>query len=456
MEKAEKKYEIDMCNGPLFGKILLFSLPLICSGILQLLFNAADMVVVGRFAGKESLAAVGATGSLINLIINLFVGLSVGVNVLVARYYGAGKDKDVNETVHTAISLSLVTGVILLMVGILFCREFLLWMGTPEDVLNLAILYMRIYFAGMPVVMLYNFGSAILRAVGDTRRPLYYLGLAGILNVVLNLIFVLVFHMDVVGVALATVLSQCLSTGLIVLSLVKASGNIHLDLKKLGIESGKLKQILRTGLPAGFQGCVFALSNVLIQSSVNSFGSVAMAGNTAASSLEGFIYNAMNSYHQTALSFTSQNYGGGKYKRINKILLYCIFLVCAVGLIMGLLFYGFGRELLTFYSSDSEVIQYGMNRMAIICTTYFLCGVMDVMVGQLRGLGYSVMPMIVSLVGACGLRIVWILTVFQQYHSLRVLYLSYPVTWTVTAAVHVVCYVCAYRKQNVYRNFGRY
>lgn len=442
----KKSYEIDMCNGPLLGKILAFSLPLMLSGILQLLFNAADTVVVGRFAGSTALAAVGSTSSLINLLTNLFIGFSVGANVLIARFYGAKKDKDVGETVHSAILLSIICGVILLVLGFLVTKQILVWMGTPEDVLGQAALYMKIYFIGMPVMLLYNFGSSILRAIGDTRRPLYYLMAAGVVNVVLNLVFVIALGMGVAGVALATVISQALSAFLIIRCLSLLEGSCRLDVKKLCLKKDKTIQIIRIGFPAGLQGVVFSLSNVLIQSSVNSFGSVAMAGNTAAMNLEGFIYIAMNSFHQTAMSFTSQNLGAGKIKRINRVLLLCLSMVTFVGLFMGWAAYLLGKPLLHIYSSQGEVIHYGIMRMSVICTTYCLCGIMDVFVGALRGMGYSFMPMVVSLLGACGFRILWIFTIFQWHRSLLNLYISYPVSWLITGAVHALCYIIVKRK----------
>lgn len=437
----KKSYEIDMVNGPILGKILVYSIPLMLSGILQLLFNAADVIVVGRYAGSQSLAAVGSTSALINLLVNVFIGLSVGVNVMVARYYGARRETAVNETIHTAVALSLVSGLFLVVIGLLLARPLLELMGTPDDVLGKAALYMRIYFAGMPVTMLYNFGAAVLRAVGDTRRPLYFLTFAGIVNVVLNLFFVIALNMDVAGVALATVISQCISAGLVVRCLMKSEGCLKLHIKKLRIRRLLLIKIMRIGLPAGLQGAVFSVSNVLIQSSVNSFGFVVMAGNTASSNIEGFIYNAMNAVYQTNLSFTSQNFGAKKYGRINKIMVTCIAVVAAVGISLGMAAFAAGDFLLGIYSSDAEVLKYGMIRLSIIGTTYFLCGIMDTMVGSIRGIGYSVMPMLVSLTGACGLRILWIFTIFQWHRTLMTLYISYPVTWIVTAAAHFICFM---------------
>lgn len=445
-KKVQKSYEIDMCNGPLFGKIMLFTLPLMLSGILQLLFNAADVVVVGRFAGNEALAAVGSTGALTNLLVNLFIGLSVGANVLVARYYGGRQEEEVSRTVHTSMLVSAVGGVILTFIGITAARPLLLLMDTPENVIEHSVLYMRIYFVGMPVMLVFNFGSAILRAIGDTRRPLFYLIIAGVINVVLNLFFVIVLHMGVAGVALATVISQCVSTALIVRCLMRSEGCFRLCPDKLHMDWDKFKKIAAIGFPAGIQGSLFSISNVLIQSSVNSFGSVAMAGNTAGSNVEGFVYTAMNSVHQTAVSFTGQNLGGRRLDRIRIIVLECLLFVSVIGLVMGNGAFLLGHRILSIYSSDPEVIAFGIQRMGIICTLYFLCGVMDVMVGCIRGLGYAVMPMIVSLLGACVFRVIWIYTFFQWDRTLRTLYISYPISWAVTAAAHLVCFILVYRK----------
>ncbi len=445
-EVKKNQYEMDMCNGPLFGKILMFSLPLMLSGVLQLLFNAADIVVVGRFAGSEALAAVGSTSSLINLLVNVFMGLSIGANVMVARYYGAGLKKDLDEMIHTAILTSVVSGIVLVFVGILFAKPALSLMGTPDDVINHSVLYMRIYFCGMPVTMLYNFGSAILRAIGDTKRPLYYLLLAGIINVVLNLFFVIVFYMGVAGVALATVISQVVSATLVVRCLILNDGIVRLDLKRLCIKKDKLFKMVQIGIPAGLQGSMFSISNVLIQSSVNSFGSIAMAGNTAGQNLEGFAYTAMNALHQSAVSFTGQNYGASKYKRIGIITLICLGSVFVVGVVLSMGIYVLSPWLLQLYSTDPEVIQYGINRLAVICTTYFMCGMMDVMVGVLRGMGYSIAPMIVSVTGVCAIRVLWIYTVFARFRSLKTLYISYPVTWTLTFLVQLIIFLMIYRK----------
>lgn len=447
-----KRYELDMCHGPLLGKILVFAVPLMLSGILQLLFNAADMIVVGHAKGPTSLAAVGATSSLINLLINLFMGLSVGANVLVAHFFAAKQEKDCNETVHTAILTSIVSGIFLAVLGLFLSRPLLNLMGTPSDVINKSVQYMQVYFLGMPVMLLYNFGSAILRAIGDTKRPLYFLSVSGVLNVILNMIFVLIFDMDVAGVALATVLSQALSAFLIMQCLTKTEGYCKFELKKLSIKKDKLLKMIKIGLPAGLQGSIFSISNVLIQSSINSFGSVAMAGSTASSNLEGFVYNAMNAIYQTALTFTSQNYGGKQYKRIKKVLTLNLLLVTLIGLGMGFLVILFGRPLLSLYTSQAAAIEYGLIRMKIIFSTYFMCGIMEVLVGCLRGMGRSILPMIVSLLGACGLRVVWVFTLFKAYPQLETIYISYPVSWTLTAFVHFICLLIVMKKINQFQN----
>lgn len=447
VKKNSTKYEIDMCNGPLLGKILLFSLPLMLSGILQLLFNAADMIVVGRWVGSDALAAVGSTGSLINLMVNIFIGLSVGANVLVARFYGAGQEQELSEMVHTAILTSVFCGILLIFIGYYAAPYALHAMGAPIEVINQSIVYIRIYFAAMPAMMLYNFGSAILRAVGDTRRPLFFLTLAGVINVILNLIFVIVFSLGVIGVALATAISQVISAVLVLICLLKTESAYGIRLKNLRISRHKLLLMLKIGLPAGFQGAIFSISNVLIQSSVNSFGYIAMAGNSAASNLEGFVYTAMNTMSQTAITFVGQNYGANKFKRIRTISIQCLCIVTVIGLLLGNLFYLLGPYLLKFYTTDPEVISFGLNRLLLICCPYFLCGVMDTLVGCLRGMGRSVLPMLVSLTGACLFRIIWIYTIFASFKTLKILYLSYPISWTITAMVHVVCLLVIYKKE---------
>lgn len=445
---AKQQYEMDMCSGPILGKLLWFAVPLMCSSILQLLFNAADIIVVGRYAGDNSLAAVGSNSSLINLLTNFFLGLSVGANVLVARYRGARKDEETSQTVHTAMLLSIYSGILLTFIGCIGARRILTWMRTPEDVLPLATTYLRIYFVGMTATMLYNFGSAILRAIGDTKRPLYYLTIAGVVNVILNLFFVIVCELDVAGVAMATVISQCISALLVVRCMMKEESSIHLEMSLLHIDSDKFRRILQIGLPASFQGIVFSFSNVIIQSSVNSFGAVTVAGNSAAANIEGFVYVSMNAFHQAAISFTGQNIGAARYERVNRILYVAEGCVIVVGTVLGNLAVLFGRSLLTLYTNSAEVIAAGMIRMRFICSLYAFCGMMDVIVGSLRGMGYAIMPMIVSLIGACGLRLIWIFTFFRMdmFHTRESLYLTYPVSWFVTFVAHMVCFIIVRRK----------
>ena len=445
MEKVKKKgqgYQIDMIHGPLAGKLLVFAIPLMLSSILQLLFNAADVIVVGRWSGSQSLAAVGSNTSLINLMVNLFVGFSVGTNVVVARDLGAGREEDVRDSVHTSIALSLVSGVVLMGLGLLLSRQMLELMGSPEDVIGLAALYLRIYFCGMPGNMLYNFGAAILRAQGDTKRPLYFLTAAGIINVILNLVFVIVFHMDVAGVALATIISQYVSAILVLLTLMRDKGPLRVDLRALRLDMKVVRRILQVGLPAGFQGMVFSISNVVIQSSINSFGSTVVAGSAASSNIEGFVYAGMNAFYQTALTFTSQNYGACECKRVDRIMGLCLLYSGLIGLVLGNLAYLFGYPLGSIYApGQEEVIAQAVDRLSICCTTYFLCGLMDTQVGVLRGIGYSVVPMIVSLVGSCALRLLWVATIFQLNRTPEMLYLSYPVSWAITAATHFVFFL---------------
>ena len=451
---SANRYEMDMTTGPLLPKVLMFSLPLIASGILQLLFNAADMVVVGRYAGKECLAAVGSTGSLINLMVNVFIGLSVGSSVTVARAFGANDPAAVHRSVHTAVSLALIAGMLVGLIGFLFCRPLLRLMENP--VLDLASTYMRIYFLGMPFNMIYNFGASILRAVGDTKRPLRYLTIAGVVNVVLNLILVIVFHMNVAGVAIATVVSQAISAVLVLLCLMRSHGAVHLDLRELCIHRRELMDIAKVGLPAGLQGSLFSISNVLIQASVNSFGEVVVAANSAGSNLEGFVYTSMNAIHQAALTFASQNLGAGKIRRVRRSMWICLGTVTVIGLVMGMAMYLCGRPLLSLYLDDPHaidpltgisVLDYGIKRMFYILPLYCLCGLMDVAVGTLRGIGYSVMPMLVSLTGACLFRVVWILTVFAANPTLDVLYVSYPISWALTFGVHMLCYAFIARRK---------
>ena len=437
-----KRNQQDLTNGPLLSGIITYTVPIMLTSVLQLLFNAADLVMVGRFRGSLAVGAVGATGSLTNLIINLFLGLSVGAGVCVAHAIGAKQEKQIHRIIHTALFVALAGGAVLSIVGVSCAHTLLQLMDTPAELLPLATQYMQIYFCGMVFTMTYNFCASILRAAGDTKRPLYYLMISGVVNVVLNLIFVIAFSMDVAGVAAATVISQYISALLIVRCLMNEQGAIKLILSKLKIHWDKFASILLIGLPAGFQGAVFSLSNVVIQSSINLFGDVVVAGNSAASNIEGFIYVSMNAFHQAVISFTSQNYGAGKINRINKIVLSGLGSVFVVGVSLGAIVLLFGEFLVGIYSPEPDVIISGINRLRIILMSYFLCGMMDVMVGALRGIGYSVLPMIVSLLGACGLRLLWIATIFQipQYHSPEVIYLSYPVSWAITFLTHIICF----------------
>ena len=437
----EKTNEIDMTSGPLIPKILAFSIPLMLSGILQLLFNAADIIVVGQFTSAQAMAAVGSTSSLNNLIVNIFVGLSIGSNVLMARFYGAHNQEGTHTLVHTSILLSLIAGLFLVVLGVALADPLLTLMGTPDDVIDQSVLYMRIVFLGMPALLTYDFGAGILRAIGDTKRPLLYLLISGITNVCLNLFFVIVFGMGVAGVAIATVVSQYVSAFLVIRSMMKTSSSYRLRIKELRMEKEMLLQILRIGLPAGIQSALFNISNVLIQSSINSFGSIAMAGNTAASNIEGFVYTSMNAVYQASINFTSQNVGAHNTKRITPVLLSCLMIVSIVGISLSTIVEVFDSELLGIYSSDPTVISYGISRLHVVCMTYFLCGLMDTACGSIRGLGYSMAPTIVSLTGACGLRILWICTAFQIDRTLFTLYLSYPVSWLVTFIAHMLCYM---------------
>lgn len=437
---------MDMTKGNLLYQIVTFSLPLALTGVLQLLYNAADMIVVGNWGSETSLAAVGSTGSLVNLIINMFMGLSVGASVVVAKAIGAGDAEKASRATHTAILVSIISGIAVGAFGFFMARTMLEWMDSPADVIELSTLYVKIYFLGMPSTMLYNFGSSILRATGDTKRPMYFLMLSGIINVVLNLILVISFGLDVAGVAIATVVSTTVSAILVLICLAKTDGCCKLSLSKMKISLPELGELVRVGLPAGIQGSIFSISNVLIQRSVNLFGSVTMSGNSAAQSLEGFVYTAMNSVYQAALTFTGQNYGAGKLKRIRAVGAWCLIIVTVVGVVGGVGVYLLREPLLSLYDKDPMIISEGIKRLAVIVITYAICGEMDVLVGMMRGLGKSVVPMIVSIVGVCGVRIVWIYTVFAQHQTLFWLYYSYPLSWVATLAVHTVCYEFLMRK----------
>lgn len=436
----KNKYEIDMCNGSIMDKLISFSLPLMLSGILQLMFNAVDIVVVGRFSGSQALAAVGSTTALINIFTNLFIGISLGANVLAARFYASGKEKEMSETVHTAITLALISGIIMAGVGLLLAKLALELMGTPSDVIELSTLYMRIYFCGMPFFMLYNYGAAILRAVGDTKRPLIFLIISGVANAGLNMILVIIFHMGVAGVGIGTVISQLISCILVLRCLYKSEGCYQLRFSKLRIQKVYLRQIFQVGIPAGIQSTVINFSNALLQSSVNSFGSTTMAGYTAANNILGFLYASVNAVTQACMSFTSQNYGVGKYKRMDRVLINCLILSVVISGVLGCGSYAFGTEILKVYTEDPKVIQCGLEILSMTTVTYFLCGIMDLFPGALRGMGRSGVPMILSIIGTVGTRIVWIFMLFPQHRSLKFLFISYPASWLFTIVMQVICF----------------
>ncbi len=440
----------NMCEGPIFKGIVLYTVPIILTSLLQLLFNAADLVIVGWFSGSNSVAAVGSTGSLTGLIVNLFIGLSVGASVAVAHGIGSGNYTDTHEAVHTAMPIAVIGGIILSIVGIIFSKTFLSLMGTPDELLHLSTIYMQIYFAGMVFCMLYNFGSAILRAAGDTRSPLIYLSIAGVLNVMLNIVFVALFKMDVAGVALATSVSQAVSAGLVIYALVRRQDACRLEIKECRIHKKALLKILKIGIPTGLQSSLFAISNVLIQSSINSFGSTHMSGSAAASSIEGFCYVAMNSFQQTTLNFCGQNYGARNLKRVNQITLVSLLTVTGVGLVLGNLIYLFGRPLLGIYINDSpEAIEFGLERMKFMLIPYFLCGIMDTITGAMRGIGSSLTPMLITIIGVCVFRVVWIYTVFAlpEFHTFSGLFISYPVSWAMTFLSVLVAYIITMKKK---------
>ena len=429
-----------MCNGTIMDKLISFSFPLMLTSILQLMFNAVDIIVVGRFSGSQSLAAVGSTTALINIFTNLFIGISLGANVLAARYYAAGRDKEMSEAVHTAIFLALISGLIMAVVGIGASRFALTLMGTPDDVIDLSVLYMRIYFMGMPFFMLYNYGAAILRAVGDTKRPLFYLIAAGLANVILDLLLVIVIPLNVAGVAVGTVASQMVSCILVLRCLYRTEGSYQLRFSRLTIKSEHLKMIFQVGVPAGIQSTVINFSNALLQSSVNSFGSTAMAGYTAANNIIGFLYSAVNAVTQACMSFTSQNYSVGKPKRMDRVLVNCIILTVSVSAAMGIGAYAFGGQLLKIYTSEADVIRCGLEVLSITTVPYFLGGIMDLFPGAMRGMGHSGVPMILSVIGTVGTRIVWVYLLFPHHRSLYFLFISYPASWILTIIMQAVCF----------------
>ncbi len=434
------KYEIDMCNGSIMDKLISFSLPLMLSSILQLMFNAVDIIVVGRFESSQALAAVGSTTALISIFTNLFIGISLGANVLAARYFAAGREKEMSEAVHTSITLALVSGILMIFIGIGMTRPALEMMDTPGDVIDLSVTYMRIYFCGMPFFMLYNYGASILRAVGDTKRPLLFLAAAGMANVVLDLLLVIVIPLGVAGVAIGTVTSQFVSSILVLRCLYKSEGSYQLRFSKLTMKWVYLKRIFQVGIPAGIQSTVINFSNALLQSSVNSFGSTAMAGYTAANNILVFLYVSVNAVTQACMSFTSQNYSVGKQKRMDRVLLDCMILSAGTASVLGVGAYVFGSQLLGIYTSDQEVIRCGLEILSITTVPYFLCGIMDLIPGALRGMGHSAVPMVLSVIGTVGTRVLWIYVFFPQHRSLYFLFISYPGSWIATIIMQAVCF----------------
>ena len=451
---ASGKNKIDMSHGPLFSKIVVFTIPLMLTNLMQLLFHATDLIVVGRFAPGTALAAVGATSGFTVLVLNIFFGLGTGINVLVARYTGAKDPLKVSQNVHTAAAIAFYWGIAMAIIGIIATKPMLRIMATPEEILDKAALYMWIYCAGMPFLVFYNFGSAILRAVGDTKRPMIFILIAGVVNVLLNLFFVLVFKWDVAGVALATKISNAVAAFLIYRVLISSPDTIHLAIKKVRIHKDALVEMLKLGLPSAVQGACYSISNIAIQSSINSLGWQTIAGNTAATSLEGIVYVASGAFYYTTISFTGQNHGAKKFDRIIKSIFYCLLCSGLTTLVMGLLFLRFGGELLGIYNSEPEIIELGLIRLKIMLTTYFLCGLMDVVSASLRGLGHSVKPMIVTLLGVCAFRVFWVMCIFPFDRTINNLVISYPVSWMLTATVNgiVLFFVCKKLRKTLKEN----
>lgn len=448
----KSRYSIDMTCGPFLKKIILFSVPLILTGVLQLAYNTADVVVVGRFVGKEALAAVGSTGSLVNLFLNVFLGLSMGSGVMVARHIGENDDKKVSDSVHTAMLLGLFCGVFIGIMGFFFSGEMLKLMNVPDDVLELATLYLKVYFMGSPGLLVYNFGASIIRATGDTKRPLYILTLSGLVNVILNLVLIIVFKFGVEGVAIATIVSQYLSAVMIIGYLLRIDNACRLRIKSIRINKNELKDILRLGLPAGIQSALFSISNVIIQSSVNSFGSVAMAGIAAGSNYDSYIFTGTNAIAQTAMTFTSQNIGARKIENIGKVFRYCLLFALSIGVVFGIVGYILDEQIVSFFSDDRGVIEIGADRMRLVMPFYFFCSLMDVAASQIRGMGKSVEPMLVSLIGACGIRIFWVFFILPLDRTLVNLYWSYPVSWAVTFFAQFIMYFIL--KKKILKNNG--
>jgi len=440
------RHEMDMCNGPLLKKMILFAIPVIVSSVLQMVYNAADMVIIGRFGSSTALASVGATSHLINLLVGLFNGVSVGASVVVAQSYGADDVKNVHGMVHTSITMSMIFGLFIMAAGLLFSRQMLLWMDTPADVIEGAVMYLNIYFLGIPAMMIFNFAASIMRAVGDTKRPMYYQILSGALNVVLNLVFVIGFKWDVVGVAASTTLSQYLCCGLVLWCMTHTNSAIRLDLRRLHMNVRNALKILRIGLPSGVHATMFSVANVMIQSGLNSFGAAAIAANSAAGSIEGFVSLAFSALYTVNLSFAGQNMGAKKYDRIDKICKIGVALSFLCWIVLGGPVYLLRKPLLSIYTTDPEVIRLGALRITIMLSVYFVSGLSNTFVGTLRGIGYATLPMINTIFGVCVFRLIWLATAFAHYHTLVVLYLSYPISWTITAVAHIINYLIIRKK----------
>lgn len=442
---------VDFCTGALLGKIIIFTIPILLTGILQLLFSAVDMIVVGRFCGSASLAAVGATGSLTNLIIGLFIGLSVGAGIMISHAVGAGQKKEIDRVLHTSILSSIFIGIFLAIIGIAVCKPLLGLMGTPHDVIPKAAIYMRIIFAGMPFNILYNFCANMLRSTGDSLRPLLYLIISGITNVILNVLFVTLVKLDVAGVAIATVIGQGLSVLLIMIQLAKGTEHLKLKRRKMHISKPHLIKLMTIGIPAGIQGTMFSISNTIIQSSINTFGTVAIAGASAAGSIDGFLYISANSFYQSVITAVGQNVGAKKYNRVIKCTVICLLCAGVLSATLGLLARAFSAELLSIYCpGDAQAIASGQIKLNLLGNLYFICGFMEVLVGVIRGMGHSLTTMIVSILGVCGMRIVWIYTVFAKFHTLQCLYISYPLSWlgvAIADAVILIIYMKRVHKQ---------
>lgn len=435
-----------MTEGPLAKQILLVSLPLAASNLLQVLFNMSDVAVVGRFAGSTALGAVGSTSTLVTLFTGFLIGLSNGINVLVARFYGARQEKDLHKTIHSAVGISLIAGVLLLLIGLLGSPFMLHLLNTKEDLLPGAILYLRIYFLGMPALALYNFGNAVFSAIGDTKTPLFYLSIAGVVNILLNLFFVIVCRLDVAGVALASAISQCLSAFLVLRALTRVQDSYALDLHKLQLDPAISKRILGLGVPAGLQNAIFAIANLFIQAGVNSFDSLMVKGNSAAANADALIYDCMAAFYMACASFMSQNFGAGKLDRVKKSFFISLGYSFGVGLVLGGGLFFFGRTFLALFTTEAAVVDAGMKRIAVMGFAYCISCLMDCTIAASRGLGKTVVPTIIVVLGSCVFRVIWVYTIFAHFRTIPALYLLYPCSWILTGIAEAVYFVHCYKQ----------